>query len=299
MLETPLHVSAVAPGSMGLVAVGGAERNPAVWTLQISDAAWELTASAPGFPEGTTLQAVTAFGRSILAAGSVSILERERVIRDANDQPVIESVYRMQPAIFLSPDGHSWDQVLLGDSVGADVSGLAVSSGGTEVIAIGSRLPEPGVGQAAGVLAWASRDGRSWTTPADIDFPTTGHGGITLFTNVEERLLLAGWGVDGASFLAVSKDGRTWATLAPPTGAYNSLLAAVGVSGRVLLAGMDDLGRPRWWIGDGSGVWVDLDPPPLSGSARAVWMTGPIWGSVPTASRRSDVSRIEAFKLEV
>jgi hypothetical protein len=245
-LETPGQVSGVASVADLLVAVGSLDHQAAVWIHALGDPSWSLSATGRSFPQGTVLAAAAGVSDGFVAVGHTNELSRvDVIIDDGTGLPVRLPVYGSIPAIFFSGDGSVWHQVQRA-APDADLGALgavAVLEDG-RVLAIGHRSLEPGVGGPYGLIAMESDDGRAWTAADLPDVVPPRHGSVTLLASIDGSAVLATRGIRETGLYRSARHG--WKRIDPPAERV-TYKAAGPVAGTFLLAGVDDLARPRVW----------------------------------------------------
>ena len=146
--EFEQFMSGVAVGGPGLVAVGGADTDAAVWT-SVDGIAWSRIPNEDGVFSGAGISSVTRGGPGLVAVGQVG--------PDA--------------AVWTSIDGITWtrvpqDEAVFGGEEGPIFGGAGMSSvtvGGPGLVAVGSDGSPLGGGDAA---VWTSVDGIIWSRVA-------------------------------------------------------------------------------------------------------------------------------------
>jgi hypothetical protein len=253
-------VNALAAAGERLVAVGGhldhGAARPAVWTHRFGEASWSLSAGESDFPPHTVLTAVTAIGDTFIIAGQIHELSSvQTIVDDSSGRPVQLSVVASIPAIFRSPDGRRWEQVVRGvpgSTLGA-FGGVALVGG--RVVAVGTRFLEPGISEGYGLIAMASVDGSTWERAELLGVTPPRHGTVTLLARLGGSTLLATRAIRDASLFVSS--GRTWRAIDAPTSHVSYTAAGQNERG-LLLAGVDDSGTHRVWRRSGQ-RWREED----------------------------------------
>lgn len=249
-LDVAGEVNALAHAGSRVIAVGNVRRDqghhPAVWTHDLGDPAWILSAEGPSFPPGAVLTSATGVGDWFVAAGHTRELSRvETIVDDRTGQPVPLPVYGTAPAIFHSDDGVAWEQVQRG-APGAALGGFGDVAWTQPVgaLAIGFRSLEAGVGGAYGLVAMTSGNGRAWSEATLPGVTPPRHGAATLLASLGSSAVLATRGIREAGLYLWST--AAWQAIEAPADRVTYRAAAVTADG-FLLAGVDDLARPRLW----------------------------------------------------
>lgn len=234
-------VTGVAARAGQLLAVGGHAGSPRAWTLPPGGAAWSDAAADDAFPEATSLQDVTAHPTGFLAAGW-------------RETPV-----GPRPSLFSSDDGASWSTASLPE-VGHGVC-LGIASNEGAVVAVGTTFAEADVREPARTIAFVSDIGGAWSeVPLDgVKHPQ--HGSTTMVAATRAAFLIATVDVTGSALYASATPNGPWRRVnAPRTDETVSFLAAADTDAGVLLAGIDVLDRPRFWL-EGVRGWRETAAP--------------------------------------
>lgn len=248
----------VAAGTSGLAAVGSEGESAAVW-LSPDGGSWQRVpagAGAFGGPGRTVARAVAA-----LAGGP------GWVVVGSDD-----STGSADAAVWLSPDGVSWERVADAEGLGGDGDqGLFdVAVGPAGLVAVGS--------DGGSAAAWTSADGRSWSR---VDLGPGRVAGVG-FDGGGSLVAVGSTGGDGLdSSVWRSDDGANWervedGALSGPLDQEVSAVArgegiTVGV-GRSNLGGGDD--ASAWASNDGAGWARSPHDEEILGGDRAQVMAG-------------------------
>jgi hypothetical protein len=294
-LDVHEAVAGIAATRSRLVAVGGVSMEtaarPAVWIYRFGDHSW-LRTPASGLPAGTALSAITTLGSAFLAAGHVQRVNRTHpVIDDQTGRRTAFPVFEYVPAVFRSPNGRTWTQVVSGVPAARWGSFAAITTGADGALAVGSRFLEPGVTEGYGLIAMASRDGRSWDEAALSGVAPPVHGGVTLLARVGARTLL---GINALRTTALyESSGRRWRAVPVPSPDV-TYVAASGTEAAFLLAGVDASAEPRFWQRTADG-WRER--PDLSASLRGAWVADfeSVDGSFVAAGSRQGHGFVTSF----
>lgn len=242
-----------------LIAVGGRPGHPRIWSYSFGTGQWQLRAGGAAFPPGTDLMAVSRSGDGLIAAGLIA--DGESPGRSGPE-----------PALFGSADGNQWSQVETGfEQMPGAFTTVAEMDGA--ILAVGARFAEPEVGEPVAPIA-ATSEGGPWTSIALDGLDPTRHGAVTLLARVPEGLLLATTDVTGMSLYMASGPRSSWRHVsAPRLDGGGALVAAAGVGGRAVLAGIDALDRPRFWAGASRGWREVRASAALPATARVMGLT--------------------------
>ena len=234
-------VVGVAARPDGLLAVGGHAAAPRVWKLQDDAGAWQVVAAEGAFPETTSLMDVAAHTSGFVAAGWT------------------ETAYGPRPSLLTSSDGAGWASAPLPE-VGHGV-GLAVATKDGGVVAAGATFDEPGVREPVRTVAFVSDIGGAWSEVPLDGVVVPRHGAVTMLTTARDAFLLATTDVTGSALFAATSPSGPWRAVATPrSDQVVSFLAAADTSSGVLLAGIDALDRPRYWL-EGARGWRETSAP--------------------------------------
>ncbi len=234
-------VVGVAARGPGLLAVGGHAAAPRVWSLAAGAQAWSAIAGDGAFPGSTSLLDVAAHTTGFLAAGWRETAEGPR------------------PALFAADDGTAWTPASLPE-VGHGVC-LAVAAKDGGALAVGTTFSEPDVREPVRSVAFVSDIGGTWSEVPLAGVEAPRHGAITMVTATRAAFLLATVDVAGSRLYASSSASGPWRALAAPkTDQVVSYLAAADTDAGVLLAGIDALDRPRFWL-EGARGWRETTAP--------------------------------------
>ena len=224
-----------------LLAVGGHTAAPRAWALAREASAWQAVAGDGAFPAATSLLDVAASSTGFVAAGW----------RETSDGP--------RPSLLASGDGTSWEPADV-PPVGNGIC-LAVAAKQGTALAVGSTFHEADVREPQRAVAFVSDIAGGWAeVPLDgLAAPT--HGAVTMLATVRDAFLLATVDVAGSRLFASTSATGPWRGVATPKAdQLVSLVAAADTSAGVLLAGIDALDRPRFWL-DGARGWRETAAP--------------------------------------
>jgi hypothetical protein len=247
-------VVGVASRADGLLAVGGHPAAPRAWRLAPDAAAWQTVAAENAFPETTSLLDVAAHTTGYVAAGW------------------LETATGPRPSLLTSPDGVGWTPTPLPE-IGHGVC-LAVAARDGAAMAIGTTFDEPDVREPVRQVAFVSDIGGAWSEVGLEGVAAPRHGAVTMLTAARGAFLLATVDVGGSALYASAAPSGPWRSVATPRSDQPvSFLAATDTAAGVLLAGIDALDRPRYWI-EGSRGWRETSSPSgLSTSSHVVGFT--------------------------
>lgn len=249
-LDVPEPVAGVATRAGRLLAVGGHASSPKVWALPPGAGAWEAIAGPSSFPPATSLLDATGHDGGFLAAGWT------------------ESAEGPAPSVFTSADGVAWEA---GPLPGVDHGvALAVAAKDGTALAVGATFDEPGVREPVRAVAFASPAGGGWSrAPLDgVRLPD--HGAVTMLTATGAGFLLATTDVAGSElYVAASVEGPWRSVRTPRSDDVVVFLAAAATDAGLLVAGLDVLDRPRFFL-DGARGWREVGTPGEIASASHV-----------------------------
>ena len=161
--------------------------------------------------------------------------------------------------MFGSPDGSAWEPATLPE-VGHGVC-LAVAANAAGAVAVGTTFTEPDVREPVRSVAFVSDIGGAWSEVPLVGVDAPRHGAVTMVTATRAAFLLATVDVGGSRLYASSSASGPWrAIAAPKTDQVVSFLAAADTDAGVLLAGIDALDRPRFWL-EGTRGWRETAAP--------------------------------------
>ncbi len=243
-------MSSVTVGGPGLVAVGGAGTDAAVWTSP-DGVTWSRVPNDGAVFTRAGMSSVTAWGLGLVAVGQ--------------DEP--------NAAVWTSPDGVTWsrvphDEAVFGGEVGSICGGAGMSSvtvGGPGLVAVGSDgSPDCDGGSDAAV--WTSVDGVTWSrVPHDevvFGGETDGYYGQSMSSVTAGGPGLVAVGSDlGRVVVWTSVDGHVWSRVPHDESVFggaemNSVIA--GGPGLVAV-GSDWLHAVVWTSVDGI-TWSRVPP---------------------------------------
>jgi hypothetical protein len=219
-------MSSVTVGGPGLVAVGGAGTDAAVWTSP-DGVTWSRVPNDGAVFTRAGMSSVTAWGLGLVAVGQ--------------DEP--------NAAVWTSPDGVTWsrvphDEAVFGGEVGSICGGAGMSSvtvGGPGLVAVGSDgSPDCDGGSDAAV--WTSVDGVTWSrVPHDevvFGGETDGYYGQSMSSVTAGGPGLVAVGSDvGRAAVWTSRDGVTWSRVPHDEAVFaGSGMNSVAVGGPGLVA---------------------------------------------------------------
>jgi hypothetical protein len=223
----------VASGPLGIIAVGGTVRGPAVW--RSSDArVWDRI----DLDDMGSIEKITYGGPGLVAIGSVDGSNTNHF------------------AAWVSSDGVAWEHFVdLEDFAALDVG--AVTAGGPGLVAVGTSYTiSDGYWDRPRALVWVSEDGRDWDRLPDGSVPEADGAWVERVSGDEAGLVAVGartWR---------SPDGYVWeagGTLYTPDVNQNPLIDSGAMDGdRLVGVGMEwfDSGPPhRFWVA----FWVSDD----------------------------------------
>jgi hypothetical protein len=183
-------------------------------------------------------------------------------------QATVQSQY--VGAAFTSADGLHWERTA---TLAMNPTRLVVTP--TRVVAFGLRVDDPR-GTRTSVLAWSSRDGRSWQSEPGL---TIADAGVSAATARGETIVAIGSDAGGASMMWRSVDAGGWQRV--PQSSTTVLRGVVSVVDGFLAVGRDGepdqgsggvgirgVGRPAaWWSADGL-TWspVQVEGTPTGGA---------------------------------
>jgi hypothetical protein len=234
-------VVGVAARDGALLAVGGHTAAPRAWRLAPAASAWQPVAGDAAFPTATSLLDVAPHPMGFLAAGW----------RETAAGP--------RPSLLTSSDGTAWTLASL-PQVGHGVC-LAVAAKDGAALAVGTTFREASVREPERSVAFASEIGGSWSqVPLDGVAPPT-HGAVTMLATARGAFLLATVDVTGSRLFTATSPSGPWRSVSvPKTDQVVSYVAAADTDAGVLLAGIDALDRPRFWL-EGSRGWRETTAP--------------------------------------
>ena len=183
------HISSMADGQHGLVAVGESHGAAAIWASG-TGSVWQRVALPGGVFTGARLQAVTATRGGYLVGGAVS----------------------GKAAAWWSSDGRTWSRSTVEQAPGGAVLMGSVYEADGGLIAIGWS----DLGQNAREVSWASKDGRAWRY-IDVDYEAgPGRGWCPLGSDGRRILAVVSEDAGDGSLTAYvweSLDGVNWLKL--------------------------------------------------------------------------------------
>jgi hypothetical protein len=234
-------VVGVAARDRGLLAVGGHTGAPRAWSLAPQASAWQAVAGDAAFPATTSLLDVASHTTGFVAAGW----------RETAAGP--------RPSLLTSPDGTAWTLASLPE-VGHGVC-LTVAAKDGAALAVGTTFREAGVREPQRPVAFVSDVGGSWSqVPLDGVTPPT-HGAVTMLAAARGTFLLATVDVTGSRLFSATSPSGPWRSVAAPKAdQVVSYVAAADTGAGVLLAGIDAVDRPRYWL-EGARGWRETTAP--------------------------------------
>lgn len=232
--------------------------------------------------------------------------------------PPVEEVeiehHVLAPAVFASADGIRWETVLdgvagvAGGSLSA-VAALGAGSVATQVVAVGTEYTEADVPDAAGLLALVSLDGRSWTRTRLEGVSPPQHGEVTMLAAVGDDLLLGSNGFGTTNLYRAARAAAAVSSAAAgldasaPLGPWNpvagpvvegplTFVAAGATAAGTLLAAVDHLDAPRFWMGEGPG-WREVGAPAAMAPPSRLSVLGRYDGALVGGGTDGSQARVE------
>jgi hypothetical protein len=240
-LDVHEPVVGVAFRSRRLLAVGGHPGAPRAWSLEDDASTWAAVAGTDAFPEGTSVLDVAAQATGFLAAGWRETAEGPR------------------PTLLSSADGSAWTLVSLPE-IGHGAC-LAVAANDDGALAVGTTFAEPSVREPVRAVAFVADIGGSWSEVPIDELAGLRHGAITMLAAARASFLLATVDVAGSGLYASSSPSGPWRPVATPKAdRVVTFVAAADTGAGVLLAGIDDLDAPRYWL-EGARGWREIGTP--------------------------------------
>ncbi len=260
-LEVPGVVTGLAVQPHRVVAVAQSADGPHVWEHIFETSSWSEIADPGSFPEGTLLLSAASFREAVVAVGGVRHVASRRTVVDEQGNSVDVEVIQTDVAAFYSEDGSRWIRVLDNppDVKGGVLTAIAAVDRRMSLFALGGTFPEAGVQQSYEMLSFESRTGLDWRRfpPEGVVSPRD----VTVLAEVGDGFLLATTGIDGSAIYRSGADGRSWRKQQVPVSDVPISFVAAGPSeNQILLAGIDDLDRARYWLGDGRN-WTEVRRP--------------------------------------
>ena len=224
-----------------LLAVGGHAGAPRAWSLADGAASWAAVGGTDAFPPATSVLDVAAHATGFLAAGW----------RETPEGP--------RPALLTSADGTAWASASLPE-IGHGVC-LAVAANDSGALAAGATFAEPDVREPVRTVAFVSDIGGSWSEVPLGEPARLRHGAISMLAATRASFLLGTVDVDGSALYAASSPSGPWRSVAAPrSDRLVTFVAAAETGTGVLLAGIDDLDVPRYWL-EGPRGWHETAAP--------------------------------------
>lgn len=273
-LDVPEPVAGVATRAGRLLAVGGHAASPKVWALPPGAVAWEAIAGSSSFPPATSLLDATGHDDGFLAAGWT------------------ESAEGPAPSVFTSVDGVAWEAAPL-PGVDHGVA-LAVAAKEGTALAVGATFDEPGVREPVRTVAFAKASGGEWLrVPLDgVRLPD--HGAVTMLMGTGSGFLLGTTDVAGSELYAAARAEGPWRSVRTPrSDELVAFLAAAATDAGLLLAGLDVLDRPRFFL-DGARGWREVGAPGAIAAASHVNALTTSQGALVAAGDDASGSFVEA-----
>lgn len=279
-------MSSVTAGGPGLVAVGGANDDAAVWT-SADGLTWSRVPHDDALFGGADIKKVLVWRSGLAAVGhddggiavwtspdgitwspvprDISVFGEARINDVIAWGPSLIAVgnFGDDAAVWTSADGITWSRAPHVEAVfggGDNQAMLAVTTGGPGLVAVGyDGRGEEGYSQGLDAAVWTSADGIRWSrAPNDESV----FGGLSY--SVMEDVTVGGPGLVAVGHEAsgpvvwTSVDGVIWSRVRPDTTISGGIMAAVSTGGPGLVAIGEDT-RPGWNGGLRALVWTSAD----------------------------------------
>jgi hypothetical protein len=195
----------------------------------------------------------------LVAAGSATRVRLGATVTTRAGEHVRLRTTLTTPMVLTSDDGTTWTTVALPSGAQGALTCIAAGRG-RRLLAVGSRLLEPGVGEASGALAARSSDGGAtwtWLPTTGLDF---GEGHVTSLGFARGAYFATAATVSGSALFA-SRDGAGWTAEPVPHLTVAERLVVVSGRGDTLVLGAVTEAGARLWRSDTPGRWEETSPP--------------------------------------
>lgn len=269
-LQVPGSVVGIVSRPGQFIALVNGVEGPSLWVHTRGDQSWSNAATAANFPEGTRLGGFSSLDGMLVAVGLLETALETVTVIDENGQSVEVHTHRSDPAIFVSTDVSSWEQVLKETwDQGGLLGAVTPIRGGTGFLAVGSSFYAAEVEEPYGIIALHSADGRQWEKVSLPGFRRPSHGDISLLVGVEDDVLIGTTGFTTTKLYRANSAARTWQEIsAPPSEGPITYVAGAFLEGKLVVVTIDYLDRVAFWDWDGLTWSLISFPKGVSENAR-------------------------------